>query len=107
MISCLTIAAAESPAAPNFFTINLLKRRADLLTRDIDALREAVRRTRANKPFDIESAAERLPDADIKGRTIFEHIGSEHDVALLRGCRTIITKLPYPRIRKWKLKLPN
>jgi hypothetical protein len=55
---CPTTAATESPAAPNFFTINLLKSRADLLTRHIDAFREAVRRTRANKPFDIEASAD-------------------------------------------------
>ncbi len=38
-----------------FFTINLLDRSSDLLTRHIDALREAVRRTRAERPFHIDA----------------------------------------------------
>jgi hypothetical protein len=39
------------PGGTCFFTINLLERRADLLVRHIDALREAVRRTRRERPF--------------------------------------------------------
>jgi putative transposase len=38
-----------------FFTINLLERRSDLLIRHIEALREAVRRTRAERSFHIDS----------------------------------------------------
>jgi putative transposase len=38
-----------------FFTINLLERRADLLTGHIDVLREAVRRTRRERPFSIDA----------------------------------------------------
>ena len=34
-----------------FFTINLLERRSDLLMREIDVLREAVRRTPARTAF--------------------------------------------------------
>ncbi len=37
-----------------FFTINLLERRSDLLIRQIEALRDAVRRTRAERPFHID-----------------------------------------------------
>ena len=37
-----------------FFTINLLERRSDLLVRHIDALREAVRRTRRERPFGVD-----------------------------------------------------
>jgi putative transposase len=38
-----------------FFTINLLERRKDLLTRHIDALRNAVQLTRASRPFQIDA----------------------------------------------------
>lgn len=37
-----------------FFTVNLLERRSDLLVRHVDALREAVRRTRRERPFAID-----------------------------------------------------
>ncbi len=43
------------PGGTYFFTINLLDRRADLLTRHIDSLRDAVRQTRAKKPFAIDA----------------------------------------------------
>jgi putative transposase len=39
------------PGGTYFFTINLLERRSDLLIRHIEALREAVRRTRAEHSF--------------------------------------------------------
>jgi putative transposase len=38
-----------------FLTINLLERGSDLLVRHIDALREAVRRTRRDRPFHIDA----------------------------------------------------
>jgi len=38
-----------------FFTINVLERRTDLLVRHIEALREAVRSTRAERPFHIDA----------------------------------------------------
>jgi putative transposase len=38
-----------------FFTVNLLDRSSDLLTRHIDALRQAVRATRALRPFHIDA----------------------------------------------------
>ncbi len=38
-----------------FFTINLLDRRGDLLVRHIEDLRNAVRRTRAERPFHIDA----------------------------------------------------
>lgn len=42
------------PGGTFFFTVNLLERRGnDLLVRHIDALREAVRVTRAERPFEI------------------------------------------------------
>jgi putative transposase len=43
------------PGGTYFFTINLLERRSDLLVRHIDALREAVRRTRRERPFAIDA----------------------------------------------------
>jgi putative transposase len=43
------------PGGTYFFTINLLQRRSDLLTRHIDVLREAVRRTRLERPFFIDA----------------------------------------------------
>jgi putative transposase len=42
------------PGSTYFFTINLLKRRSDLLIRYIEALREAVRRTRAERSFHVD-----------------------------------------------------
>ena len=42
------------PGGTYFFTINLLERRSDLLTRHIESLREAVRRTRAERHFHID-----------------------------------------------------
>src|SRR5712691_5642949 len=44
-----------------FFTVNLLDRRRRLLTDDIDALREATRRTQARHPFTIDAMVV-LPD---------------------------------------------
>ena len=43
------------PGGTYFLTINLLDRRLDLLTRHIEALREAVRRTRVKRPFHIDA----------------------------------------------------
>jgi putative transposase len=43
------------PGGTYFFTINLLERHSDLLVRHIDALREAVRRTRRERPFQIDA----------------------------------------------------
>jgi putative transposase len=44
-----------------FFTVNLLDRRARLLTDNIDALRDAMRQTRRRYPFDIDAFVV-LPD---------------------------------------------
>jgi len=49
------------PGGTYSFTINLLERRADLLVRHIKPLREAVKRTRAERPFHIDAWAV-LPD---------------------------------------------
>ena len=38
-----------------FFTVNLLERRSDLLVRHIDVLRDAVGRTRRERPFTIDA----------------------------------------------------
>ncbi len=38
-----------------FFTVNLLERRLDTLVRHVDALREAVRVTRRERPFHIDA----------------------------------------------------
>jgi putative transposase len=38
-----------------FFTVALADRKSDLLVREIDRLRDAVRRTRAERPFGIEA----------------------------------------------------
>ena len=43
------------PGGTFFFTVNLLDRRSDLLVMQIDALREAVRQTRARAPFRIDA----------------------------------------------------
>lgn len=46
---------ARVPGATYFFTVNLLNRRSDLLTRHIDLLRETVRATRSRHPFHINA----------------------------------------------------
>ena len=43
------------PGGTYFFTVNLLNRDTDLLTRHIQALRSAVRATRASRPFHIDA----------------------------------------------------
>lgn len=43
------------PGGTYFFTINLPKRRSDLLVRHMDTLRDAVRRTRRERPFHIDA----------------------------------------------------
>jgi putative transposase len=43
------------PGGTYFLTINLLERKSDLLVRYIDALREAVRCTRRERPFRIDA----------------------------------------------------
>ncbi|QQA41629.1 REP-associated tyrosine transposase [Pelagovum pacificum] len=43
------------PGAAIFFTVCLADRSSDLLVREIDRLRDAVRRTRAERPFGIEA----------------------------------------------------
>jgi REP element-mobilizing transposase RayT len=50
-----TIASTGSRAERSFFTVNLLDRGMDLLVTQIDALREAVRQTRARAPFRIDA----------------------------------------------------
>jgi putative transposase len=49
------------PGSTYFFTVNLADRRSDLLTREIDALRDAVRNVRAQTPFHIDACVV-LPD---------------------------------------------
>ena len=44
------------PGSTYFFTINLLERRADLLVRHIEPLREAVKCTRADLPLHIDAS---------------------------------------------------
>lgn len=43
------------PGGTYFFTVNLLKRRLDLLVRHVDTLREAVRAMRRERPFHIDT----------------------------------------------------
>jgi len=43
------------PGGSFFFTVNLLDRSSDLLVTQVDALRDAVRRTRARAPFHIDA----------------------------------------------------
>ena len=43
------------PGATVFLTINLVERTGDLLTRNIDLLREVARRTLTDKPFSIDA----------------------------------------------------
>lgn len=45
----------RQPGASIFFTVALAARGSDLLIREIDTLRDAVRRTRTERPFDIEA----------------------------------------------------
>lgn len=46
---------AQVPGATYFFTVNLRDRTSNLLTREIDLLRETVRATRARHPFHIDA----------------------------------------------------
>ena len=46
---------AQVPGTSYFFTVNLLNRRSDLLTRHIDLLRETVRVAKARHPFHIDA----------------------------------------------------
>lgn len=43
------------PGGTYFFTVNLLERRQDTLVRHIDSLRDAVRKTRRQRPFHIDA----------------------------------------------------
>ena len=43
------------PGATLFFTVALVARGGDLLTRQVDVLREVTRRTKADKPFRIDA----------------------------------------------------
>jgi putative transposase len=43
------------PGGTYFFTVNLLERRLDTLVRHMDALREAVRATKRERPFHIDA----------------------------------------------------
>jgi len=43
------------PGGTYFFTVNLLERRLDTLVRHINVLREAVRKTRRERPFHIDA----------------------------------------------------
>ena len=45
----------RAPGGTDFFSVNLLDTRSDLLVRHIDALRDAVRRTRRERPFRIDA----------------------------------------------------
>ena len=45
----------RAPGGTDFFSVNLLDTRSDLLVRHIDALRDAVRRTRRQRPFRIDA----------------------------------------------------
>ena len=43
------------PGGTYFFTVNLLERKSDLLTRHIDLLRDAIKQTRRSRPFHIDA----------------------------------------------------
>jgi len=45
----------KQPGATVFFTVTLAERGSDLLVRHIEVLRDAARRTRADKPFGIDA----------------------------------------------------
>ena len=51
----------RAPGGTYFFTITLLERGSDLLVREITALRDAVRKTRGERPFHIDGWAV-MPD---------------------------------------------
>ena len=48
-------ARPKQPGATVFFTVNLIARGSDLLVRHLDVLRDAARRTKADKPFVIDA----------------------------------------------------
>lgn len=57
------------PGATLFFTVNLADRRSDLLTREIDALRDVVRTTMKERPVQIDAWVV-LPDHMHRVRTL-------------------------------------
>ena len=64
----------KQPGATVFFTVNLALRGSELLTREVVVLREAVRRTKLERPFTIDAwvvmpdhlhAVWTLPESDV------------------------------------------
>ena len=47
--------AIRVPVGTLFFTVNLLERKSDLLTRHSNALRAAIKQTRRPRPFHIDA----------------------------------------------------
>lgn len=86
----------KQPGATVFFTVVLVDRGSDLLTREVAVLREAVRVTRAKRPFAIDAwvvlpdhmhCVWTLPegDADFSGR--WREIKGQFSMALRRSGR--------------------
>lgn len=86
----------RAPGAPVFFTVALANRSDDLLLREIDRLRAAVRSTRAERPFDILAwvvlpghlhCLWQLPPGDRDFSTRWGAIKARFTRSLRDGCR--------------------
>ena len=84
----------DQPGATVFFTACLADRGSDLLVREIDRLRAAVRTTRAERPFGIEAwvvlpdhmhCVWRLPDGDSDFSTRMGAIKARFSMAVRRA----------------------
>lgn len=85
---------ARAPGGTFFFTVAIADRRLDLLTRHIDYLRDAVFRTRAERPFEIDAmvvlpdhlhAVWTLPDGDTDFSTRWGAIKGRFSMSLRRA----------------------
>ncbi len=95
----------EVRGATIFFTAALADRSSDLLMREVGRLREAVRMTREEQPFEIEAwvvlpdhlhALWTLPDGDRKFTTRWGAIKARFTQSLRESCRVGF----YPTIRR-------
>ena len=91
------------PGATIFFTVTLADRRSDLLVREIDILRDAVRATRRDRPFHIDAwvvlpdhlhAIWTLPEGDADYSTQWGAIKARFTMSTRRAGFTPPTRLP-------------
>jgi putative transposase len=82
------------PGASIFFTVTLAARGADTLVRHVDLLREAVRQTRADRPFGIDAwvvlpdhmhCVRRMPEGDADYAVRMGAIKARFSMALRRA----------------------